>query len=55
MDVSSTELEIRLSFIKTSEFRGGGGFELPKFPHGAPLVHEVTYLMYCQVEVSVLV
>jgi hypothetical protein len=25
MDVFSTELGIRLSFVKTSEFRGGGG------------------------------
>jgi hypothetical protein len=35
------ELGIWLSFVKTSEFRGGGEFELPK-PHfslGTPL-HE---------------
>jgi hypothetical protein len=33
MDVFSTELGIQLSFVKTSEFRGGGdGFEPPPTP-----------------------
>jgi hypothetical protein len=36
-DVFSTELGIRLSFVKTSEFRGGGWFEPPKPPLGTPL------------------
>jgi hypothetical protein len=31
-DVFSTDLGIRLSFVNTSEFRGGVGFELPKPP-----------------------
>jgi hypothetical protein len=36
-DVFSTELGIRLSFVKTSEFRGGA-FETPKPPPlGTPL------------------
>jgi hypothetical protein len=35
MDVYSTELGIRLSFGKTSEFRGGGGVEPPLL--GTPL------------------
>jgi hypothetical protein len=34
-DVFSTEQGIRLSFVKTSEFRGG--FEPPKPPLGTPL------------------
>jgi hypothetical protein len=32
MDVYSTELGIRLSFGKTSEFRGGGGLNPQPFP-----------------------
>jgi hypothetical protein len=32
MDVFSTELRIRLSFVKTSEFRAGGGGEHPNPP-----------------------
>jgi hypothetical protein len=32
MGVFSTELEIRLSFVKTSEGGGGGQVELPKLP-----------------------
>jgi hypothetical protein len=40
-DVFSTELGIRLSFVKTSEFRGGGGFEPPKNPLGTPLYSKV--------------
>jgi hypothetical protein len=35
MDVFSTELGIRLSFVKTSEFRGVGGLNPP--PLGTPL------------------
>jgi hypothetical protein len=34
LDVYSTELEIRLSFVKTSEFPGGGGEGL-NFPRYA--------------------
>jgi hypothetical protein len=34
--VFSTELGIRLSFIKTSEFPGGGGLN-PPTPFGTPL------------------
>jgi hypothetical protein len=30
-DVFSTELGIRLSFVKTSEFRGGGVLNPPKY------------------------
>jgi hypothetical protein len=36
-NVFFTELEIRLSFVKTSEFRGGG-LNPPNSPLGAPLV-----------------
>jgi hypothetical protein len=40
-NVFSTELGIRLSFVKTSEFRGGG-FEPPKSPLGTPLLRAST-------------
>jgi hypothetical protein len=40
MDVFSTELVIRLSFAKTSEFLGGGVFE-PPTPLGTPLTRTV--------------
>jgi hypothetical protein len=33
----STELGIRLSFVKTSDFRGGGGVEHPNPSYGTPL------------------
>jgi hypothetical protein len=36
MDVFSTELGIRISFVKTSEFRGGG-VEPTRSPLGTPL------------------
>jgi hypothetical protein len=36
MDVFSTELGIRLSSVKTSEFRGEGGLN-PQTPIGTPL------------------
>jgi hypothetical protein len=42
----STELGIRLSFVKTSEFRGGGGGLNTQTPLGTPLVH--IYRMYIQ-------
>ena len=32
MDVFSMEMGILLSFVKTSEFRGGGGLKTPKPP-----------------------
>jgi hypothetical protein len=35
----STELGIRFSFVKTSEFRVGGGCLNPQHPAGTPLVH----------------
>jgi hypothetical protein len=41
MDVFSTELGIRLSVVKTLEFRGAGAFEPPL---GTPLF--ATALMY---------
>jgi hypothetical protein len=31
MDVFSMELDFRLCFVKTSEFRGGGGFGPPQY------------------------
>jgi hypothetical protein len=39
MEVFSTELRIRLSFVKTSEFRGGGFLKTPTPPPplGTPL------------------
>jgi hypothetical protein len=37
MDVFSTEQGIRLSFVKTSEFRGGGGWTAQTLPLGTPL------------------
>jgi hypothetical protein len=38
MDVFSTELGIRLNFVKTSEFRGGGGLTpQTSFSFGTPL------------------
>jgi hypothetical protein len=43
MDVFSTELGIRLSFVKTSEFRGGG-FEPPQPP---PLRYATEVLHIC--------
>jgi hypothetical protein len=36
-DVISTELGIRHSFVKTSEFWGGGGLNLPQTPLVTPL------------------
>jgi hypothetical protein len=39
MDVYSTELEIRLSFVKTSEFRGGGALNHPLPPRTPPPRH----------------
>jgi hypothetical protein len=41
MDVFSTELGIRLSFVKTSEFRGGGW--TPQLPLGTPLSVPCSY------------
>jgi hypothetical protein len=35
MDVFSTELGIQLNFIKTSEFRGGGGLTPPRYATGS--------------------
>jgi hypothetical protein len=45
MDVYSTELGIRLSFVKTSEFRGGGGLN-PNPPRYATAgAHPASYTM----------
>jgi hypothetical protein len=38
MDVFSTDLGIRLSFVKTSELGGGGEFEIATPTFGMPLV-----------------
>jgi hypothetical protein len=44
MDVYSTELVIWLSFVKTSEFWGGGGGWTPKpSPLGTPLQYTCTH------------
>jgi hypothetical protein len=45
MDVFSTELGIRLSFVKTSEFQGGlgVGFEHPNPALGTPLIVKTVY------------
>jgi hypothetical protein len=41
MDVFPTDLGIRFSFVKTSEFRGGGGLNPPN-PHSVRHSH-ITY------------
>jgi hypothetical protein len=48
MDVYSTELGIRLSFVKTSEFRGGGGL-IPPNPLGTSLVRIALQTLYTTV------
>jgi hypothetical protein len=47
-DVFSTELEIRLSFVKTSEFRGGGGLNTPNHPS---VRHYITVYQYSEINV----
>jgi hypothetical protein len=51
MDVFSTEQGIRLSFVKTSEFRGG--FEPPKLPLSVrhwPDYDQIKCVFHCRVK-----
>jgi hypothetical protein len=45
MDIFSMELGIRLSFVKTSEFRGGG-LNFPNSPLGMPLSNTTCFIPY---------
>jgi hypothetical protein len=52
MDVFSTKMEIRLSFVKTSEFRGGGGGLNPQ-PPGTPLLLHMELVKKKSVQVGI--